>query len=168
MTDLDFIRMGNMTLNVLIGRLTEFENLSLYFKRFLSAEIWFKVGEEHTIMRVCGWVCLCACLTLGNITSDGNNKRRARERKLSPHPLHKLFPFFFFASGPVEQLMKFKWSRIRRSSGRGSHCRRLHPHWRERNQRQLTWRKSRWGERGRWGWGWGLKYLLNVIISNHL
>lgn len=97
-----------MTLNVLIGRLTEFENLSLYIKRFLSAEIWFKVSEEHTIMHVYGWVCLCVCLTLGNITSDGNNKRGTRERKLSLHPLHKLFPFFFFASGPVEQLMKFK------------------------------------------------------------
>lgn len=40
----------------------------------------------------------------GGIISDGTTKKGAREKKLFPH---KLFSFFS-ASGPVEQLMKFK------------------------------------------------------------
>lgn len=62
----------------------------------------------------CPCVCVCVCgqggggccrsSSFGEYHIRSNNKRGAREKKLFPH---KLFSFFS-ASGPVEQLMKFK------------------------------------------------------------
>lgn len=164
-----------------------------------------RFGQEKTfwtIDRNAQWRCMCHCLFLrqrvcvyvlvcvrgclgcgsssfGDIISDRTTKEERGWKKLFPH---KLFSFFY-ASGPVEQLMKFKWSRIRRSSMQepGLMVSARPPARGEietggtADLDEIKWKRTaerpggkEWVKGGGGEWDKGMKYPLNVIISNHL